>query len=124
MLSHAVRLDLLRAQRDVAARSQVILQRRVDLLQTAVNARQETEEVQTRQAALAAGAEAIGKHPVIRSLAEDNAFFVETLPKGAGDVQEARAELEVIRSKTSSIEQRLARSRQHVEIGGLSPITG
>ena len=124
MLSHAVRLDLLRAQRDVAARSQVILQRRVDLLQTAVNTRQETVEVQTRRAALAAEEEAIGKHPVIRSLAEDNAFFVETLPKGAGDVQEARAELEVIRSKTSSIEQRLARSRQHVEIGGLSRITG
>jgi potassium efflux system protein len=124
LLSHAVRLNLLRAQRDVAARSQVILQRRSDLLRTALNERRELADIQAREAAIAAEAGAAGKHPVIRSLAEQNASLAVTLPKGANDIQEATAQLEDIRTNTRSLEQRLARSRQHVEIGGLSRTTG
>jgi len=124
LLSHTVRLNLLRARRDIAARLQVMLHRRTELLRAAVNERQESAEDQARQAAIAAELAAADKHPVVRSLAEDNAVLAVTLPKGAGDIQEASTRLAELREKTKNIEQRLARSRQHVEVGGLSRITG
>ena len=124
LLSNAARLNLLRAQRDMAFRSQAILQRRADLLRAAMNARQETVEIEARQAALAAAAEASDKHPAVRSLAKENAFLVETLPKGAGDVLQVNAQLAEIKNITRRIERRLARSREHVKIGGLSRTTG
>lgn len=124
LLSHAARLGLLRARRDVVARSQVMLQRRTDLLRAAVDERNKLAEIEARQAAIATEAEAADKHPAIRSLAEDNASLTVKLPKGAKEIQEANAKLAETRAKTRSIEQRLARSRQHVEIGGLSRTTG
>ena len=124
LLSHAIRLDLLRAKRDVVARSQVTLQQRADLLRAAVNERQQMAQIQAQQAAIAAEMAAADKHPVVRSLAEDNAALAVDLPKGAADIQAASIQLAEIKTNTQSIEQRLARSRQHIEIGGLSRITG
>jgi potassium efflux system protein len=124
LLSHGVRLDLIRAKRDVAARAQMMLQQRTNLLRAAVNELQLEADKQAREAASAAELAAADKHSVVRSLAEENADLVVNLPKGAADIQEASTQLAEVKTKTSSIEQRLARSRQHIEIGGLSRTTG
>ncbi len=124
LLSNTVRVNLLRASRDAAARTQTELKQRTDLLRAALSGLQQAAEIEAQQAALAEELAAADKHPVVRSLAEKNAALVTDLPKGAADVQEADAQLAMIRVKTQSIEQRLARSRQHIEIGGLSRITG
>ena len=124
LLSHSVRLNLIRAKRDTAARLQVALNRHTELLRTTLNERQLAAEIQAQQAAIAAELAAADKHPVVRLLAEDTAALAVTLPKGAVEIQAASSELEEIRTITRGIEQRLARSTQHIDIGGLSRITG
>jgi len=124
LLSHAVRLELLRAKRDVAAREQVTLHSRTDLLRAAVSERQRAADIKAQQAAISAELAAADKHPLVRLLAEDNVALAVTLPKGATDIEEARAKLAEIRATTTSIAQRLTRSRQHVDIGGISRTTG
>jgi potassium efflux system protein len=124
LLSHSVRLNLIRAKRDAAERLQVTLYQRTELLRTIVNERRQAAEIQAKQAAIAAELAAADKHPVVRLLAEDNASLLVTLPMGAAEIQVASTELDRIRTITKDIAQRLARSRQHIDIGGLSRITG
>lgn len=124
LLSYTVRLDLLRAKRDVAARSQVSLQQRAELLRTVANERQQADEAQAQQAAIAAELESVDKHPVVRSLAEDNVALAVMLPTGAADILSASEELAEMKRITKGVEQRIARSSQHIEVGGLSRITG
>ncbi len=124
LLSYAVRLDLLRVKRDVAARSQVTLQQRADMLRTLVSDLQQAAETRAKEAAIDAELAAADKHPVVRSLAEYNASLAVNLPSGAADIEEAKAQLAEITTKTRSIERRLARSRQFIAIGGNSRITG
>jgi potassium efflux system protein len=124
ILSHTVRLDLLRTKLEVAVRSQALLKRRTDLLRAAVNERQQTAEREAQQAAIAAEMAAADKHPVVRSLAEDNASLVVALPKRAEDLEEARFQLSRIQAAIEDVQERFIRSRQHIEIGGRSRITG
>jgi len=124
ILSHAVRLDLLRAKLEVAVRSQVVLERRTDLLRAAVNERQQIAEREAQQAAIAAEMAAADKHPVVRSLAEDNASLAVALPKRAEDLEEARFHLNRIQAAVEDVQERFVRSRQHIEIGGRSRVTG
>ena len=124
ILSHTVRLDLLRTKLEVAVRSQALLKRRTDLLRAAVNERQQTAEREAQQAAIAAEMAAADKHPIVRSLAEDNASLVVALPKRAEDLEEARFQLSRIQAAIEDVQERFIRSRQHIEIGGRSRITG
>ena len=124
LLSHEVRLDLLRTKLEVAMRTQVLLQRRTDLLRAAVNERQQIAEREAQEAAIAAEMAAADKHPVVRSLAEDNASLAVALPKRAGDLEEARAQLSQIQEAIEDVRTRFTQSKQYIEIGGGSRITG
>ena len=124
LLSHDVRLDELRAKRDAAARAQVLLQQRASLLRDASDQKEEAAENESRRAAIEAQEDAADKDPVIRTLVEENAALALSLANGAKDIREAREQLVEIRSATNSIEQRLSRSRQHIDVGGLSRVTG
>lgn len=124
LLSHAVRQDLLKAQRDATARSQLEASRRVELLREAVNTRRQAAAMFAQQAALAAELAAADKHPVVRTLAEGNANLTRRLPKLAADIERETTRLELTEAQVRDLEQRLARSQQRLEIGGLSRAIG
>jgi potassium efflux system protein len=124
LLSHGVRLTLLKAQRDVEARARVEGQRRVELLRGLVNEKRQAAAMTAQEAAVAAELASADKHPVVRALAEGNAGLTRELPAVTADIERVTALLDQIRREATDIEQRLARSRQRLEIAGLSRAIG
>ena len=123
-LSHGVRLSLLQAQRDVAARAQLEAAPGIELLRAAVNQRVQNAAVEAQRAAAVAELAVVDKHPVLRELASDNAELTKELPDLAAATQALNTELQQIKAEQAGIEQRLARSEQRLEIGGLSRVLG
>jgi len=124
ILSYTVRLDLLKAQRDSVARSQVEGHQRVELLRTIVNERRQFAAIVTQQGALAAEQAAADKHQIVRNLAEANASLTRALPGIAADIERETGKLNQIAGAASDIERRLARSQKRLEVGGLSRAIG
>ncbi|HEY5643464.1 MAG TPA: mechanosensitive ion channel domain-containing protein [Woeseiaceae bacterium] len=124
LTSHGIRLELLYAERDVALRSRAEIAQRVDILGEAVNTKRQAAAALARQSAVAASLAATDKHPVVRALAEGNVNLTNELPRRAAEIEVAADQLEQLRAKASDIERRLARSRQHVEIGGMTRAIG
>ena len=123
-LSHGVRLSLLQAQRDVAARAELEIAPRIELLRAAVNQKIQDAAVEAQRAAAVAELAVVDKHPVIRALASQNAELTKELPELAAASQELNTQLQQIKTEQSDIEQRLARSERRLEIGGLSRVLG
>jgi len=124
IVSNSVRLELLRAQRDMAARSLASLRREVEVLQTAVNAKRQLSATQVLQETALAELAAADKHPVVRELAEGNAGLTRELPAVAADIERVTSDLSNIEEQARGIEQNLARSRQRLEVGGVTQAIG
>ena len=124
IVSNNVRLELLRAQRDIADRTLTNLRRELDVLQNAVNAKRQMRATQALQETALAELAAAGKHPVVRELAEGNVELTSELPAVAADIERVTGELSTIEEKARTIEQSLARSKQRLEVGGVTQVIG
>lgn len=124
LLSHAVRLVLLKTDYQVAARSRVAVARRAELFRAQVNTERQAIALLAQQSAAAAELAAADKHPVVRVLAEGNAMLTSELPEVAADIERAAGELDRVESDARAIEERLARSQQRLDVGGMSRVTG
>jgi potassium efflux system protein len=124
LASHGVRLDLLRAQRDVAARNVARLRGESSVLQGVANELRQSAAEQALQDAALAELAAAGSHPVIRELAEGNAELTRELPSIAADTQRVTRELGQVENQARQIEQAYDRSVQRLEIGGISQVIG
>jgi potassium efflux system protein len=124
VLSHTARLDLLNARRDAAERARSEGDERVAVALAAVNELRQSAALLAQQAAAAAELAASDQHPIVRELAEGNAALTLELPEIARRTQAVTAQLTLAESETAELEDRLARSRLRVEIGGLSRATG
>ncbi|MEM1202997.1 MAG: mechanosensitive ion channel domain-containing protein [Acidobacteriota bacterium] len=124
LLSHGVRLNLIGAQRDDAARERVEMRRRVDVLQTAVNGRRQLQADQAQEAAALAELAAADEHPAVRALAEENAGLTRELPAVASEIQRATGRLYQIESEAKGIEQNLAGALKRLELGGVNQVLG
>ena len=120
LVSHSVRQELLKARLDVAQRSRLQSQRRVELLRAEVNERRQTAASLAQQAAEVIELASANKHPVLRALAEDNAGMTRELPSVVARIERATTKLDQINADARELEQRLARSRQRLDVGGLS----
>lgn len=120
LVSHNVRLELLNAQLGVAARARLQLQNRVEFLRAQVNERRQIAATLAQQTAEVVELAAADKHPVVRALAEDNASMTRELPSVVTRIERASTQLDQITTEAKILEQRLARSRQRLEVGGLS----
>jgi potassium efflux system protein len=120
LLSHSVRLELMQARLEVAERSRAQSQSRVELLRTQVNERRQTAANLAQQAAEDIELAAADKHPVVRALAEGNAGMTRELPAVVTRIERAATELDQVNADARDLEQRLTRSRQRLDIGGLS----
>jgi potassium efflux system protein len=124
LVSQGARLELLRAQRDITARSVARTRRQAEVLQAVVNDRRQSAATQALQDAALAELAAADKHPVIRTLAEGNADLTRRLPAIAADIERVTGELAAVEAQARQIEQAFARSVQRLEIGGVSQVIG
>jgi potassium efflux system protein len=124
LLGNSASVNLLRARRDAADRTRLELERRVELLRGIVNDRRETAAMLAQQAAAEAELAATDKHPVVRELAVGNAGLTRDLSLLAAEIERVSLQLDKIRTEARTIEQRLARARQRLEVGGLSRAMG
>jgi potassium efflux system protein len=60
----------------------------------------------------------------VRALAEVNAGLTRQLPDVAADIERVTSQLDAIKDQAKNIEQRLSRSKQRLEIGGVSRSIG
>lgn len=123
-LSHSFRARLLEAQRNTSTRQRAIVNRRVELLRALVNERRKTVATDAQQATAAATLTTADKHPVVVDLAEGNAELTERLIENATQIQMLDRRLDQIEIETGDLNQRLVRSQQRLEIGGLSRVIG
>jgi potassium efflux system protein len=124
IVSNRARLELTRAQRDIAARTLSGLRREVEVLQAAVNAKRQQSATQVLQETALAELAAADKHPVVRELAVGNAELTRELPAVAAEIERVTDELSNIEEQAREIEQNLARSRQRLEVGGVTQAIG
>ena len=124
LLSHGVRLDLIRAQRDAAANSREALNQRVAVLQSIVNVARQSEAVAAQQAAEEVEIAAAGAHPVVREIAEANAALTRELPTVATDIETTTSALADITERVQQIERSMTLSRQRLEVGGVNQVIG
>ncbi|MDJ0907377.1 MAG: mechanosensitive ion channel, partial [Woeseiaceae bacterium] len=124
LVSHPVRLTLLRARLEIAERSRLEANQRVEFVRDIVNEkRQEAADLAQRSAA-EVEEEAAGKHPVIRALAIQNANLTRELPEIATKIDRATQRLESLRDEAENVELRLQRSQQRLEVAGLNRSLG
>jgi potassium efflux system protein len=124
LLSHSARIDLLRAQRDTAAREVSEKRAREELLQTAVNSRRQAAAEQARVNAEEGELAAADKHPVVRAIAERNRELTSELPTVVAGIEEATNELRLTEELAQTIQESIARSRKQLEVGGVTQIIG
>jgi potassium efflux system protein len=124
LLSQTVRLDLLKAQRDLAARDLAYQQEVASVLQGIVNDKRQSAAAQAQRDAVLAELAAEGKHPVVRALAQGNADLTRELPEVAASIEQVTGQLAATEEQARDIEQRLARSKQRLEVGGINQVIG
>jgi potassium efflux system protein len=124
LLSQNVRLELLKAQRDLKTREVTLLRREVAVIQEATNAaRQDVAAKLLRDAAIAELA-AADKHPVVRELAAETVALGAELPPVVANIQRTTKQLENVEVQAREIEKLLEISQQRLEVGGVSQAIG
>ena len=124
LLSMPMRVELLEAQRDRAARSVKRIAMRVRMLEQLSSDQGHVEAQQARQEATAAVYEAAGKHPLVQELAEKNAELTSELASIADSLREISASDENIDKEAAQIEGYFRTARERLAIAGLSEILG
>ena len=124
LVSHNARLNLLRAQLDVAERSRLESARRVELVRGIVNEKRQQAADLAQQSATAVEEEAADKHPVILALAVENAMLTRELPKIASNIDQATQRLQQLRDEAEDVEQRIERGQQRLDVAGLNRSIG
>lgn len=124
LASYAVRLELVAARRDQAARELANARdgvRQMDELVSQV--RRSAAALAVEQAARAEQA-AEAKHPAIRRLAEANAHSSGELAALTADAEQVNALREAIEARLWQLQQDFQSARQKLEVGGLSQAIG
>ncbi|QBQ56423.1 mechanosensitive ion channel [Nitrosococcus wardiae] len=120
LLSHNVRLQLLRMQRDLTAQQVSQAQARVKYLQELIDQRRQVEVGEVQEAAARAEQEAAGKHPAIQELAEQNARLSKGLTSLVAHLGRVTAKREAAEAQLKQIKQDFNSAQQRLEIAGLN----
>ena len=124
LLSQGMRIDLLRAQRDSAARSLGRIEIRVTMLEELLTGqrRSETEQVIAESDSAALGE--VADHPLVRQLVEGNRALGEELQALNDKLEEVSADSNSAANKLREIEDSFQIARQRLDVAGLSPALG
>lgn len=124
LLSHSVRLTLLKIKRDLAERSLAEQRQVVAVYQTAVNSRRQSSAVLAQQQTLLTGLRAADAHPTVRQIAEENVELARELPDIAREIEAATEATAEIDEQARQLEESFGRSQQRLEIGGVNQLIG
>ncbi len=122
--SHSVRLELLRAQRDMQARQVADERRSAAVLQVAVNAARQNDALRLLSEAALTELSVADKHPAVQAIAAETVAFGSELPTVVADIERVTAQLDDVAAQSREIEQALTVSRQRLEVGGISQAIG
>ncbi|MEA2092970.1 MAG: mechanosensitive ion channel, partial [Pseudomonadota bacterium] len=124
LLSQPARIQLLDAQRDQTAASLKRIRTRVQMIDTLLSRRRLADAEQARTAAEAAQREAIGKHPLVQELAQQNAALSQDLISLASRLEQATAEEDTVSQEAKNIGEALRDTRKKVGFAGLNKALG
>ncbi|MBT8122538.1 MAG: mechanosensitive ion channel protein MscS, partial [Gammaproteobacteria bacterium] len=122
--SQPLRIDLLKAQLDQTALDLDVARTRVQLLEDMLSSRRIAEAEQARTETDEAQREALGKHPLVRDLAEQNAALSAELGTLASDLEQVIAEDDAADKLTQRISDDFSNSRQKLELAGMNQALG
>ena len=122
LLSMPMRIDLLEAQRDQAARSVRRVALRVKMLEQLSSQQGHVEAEQAREEAAAAVSDAAGKHVIVQELAEKNAALTRELAAIATSHRKVSASDEAVDKEADRIEDYFRAAQERLEIAGLSEV--
>ncbi|MGB5664249.1 hypothetical protein, partial [Eudoraea sp.] len=124
LLTHASRLELLQAQRDLAGQAVEIGRAQARRFEDAISERRGVTAELVRQQAETTRQELEGRHPAIRDLARGNVEVSARLAQRVLDVQDASKERDGLREQATSIADALSSTRNRLAIAGLNQVLG
>jgi potassium efflux system protein len=124
LLSQPMRIELMQAQRDRTERSHNRLATRLSMLEELLGQQRRKEAEQAKLEAEVAKAEMVGKHPLIRQLAEQNAALTDHLTRVSAELEKVSTGDESAYSSAKRIEEELRSTKKKLEVAGLSQVLG
>jgi len=124
LLSMPMRIGLLEAQRDRAARSVKRVATRVKMLEELSSRQGRVEAEQAREEAAAAVSDAAGKHSIVQELAEKNAALTAELASIAASLRKVSSRDDSIDVEADRIEEYFRTARERLDIAGLDEVLG
>jgi potassium efflux system protein len=124
LLSQPLRIELLKAQRNQTAFSLERIRTRTQLLENMLSSRRVAEAEQAKTETEEAQLAALGKHPLVQDLAEQNAALSAELTGLATDLEQVLAEDNTANSLAQRISDDFSSSRQKLELAGMNQALG
>jgi len=124
LLSQPSRVQLLGAQRDLAAHQVASLTALVSALQGQLNTRRQQEAETARAETMAARQLALNKHPAVRRVADQNAELSRELETLASSMSKITSERDVLDKQATQLEHDFQNVRLRIDIAGLSEALG
>ena len=124
LVSQPMRVELLKVQNDQAARQAEALRTALRALEAQVSERRRVEAETAKVEAEAAERAAAGQHPVVQTLAEQNADLSEELAKLTAELEQASAQQKAAEREAKQIEEDFRSAKKKLEVAGLSQALG
>ena len=124
LLSHPIRLDLLKARRDLLARQVATAEDQIKVLQDRYHRLRREEAARVQAETERAQREASGKHSAIRELAETNANMSLELSGLAQRVEQIIATKQSATTQREQIQKEFKSTQEKLDVAGLSDVLG
>lgn len=124
LAAHDARLALKTAERNLLTRQTNNADAQVKALQAEVNRLKREEAERARLAAEKAQREAIGKHPEIKNLADENAELSKTLSHVINQEQQTTKEKVATEDHKEQLDKQFKEAQRRIEIAGLNETLG
>ena len=124
LASQPVRLEALRAQKQLLELNLVTSRKKVATIETAVNEARLQDTERAKIKARAAEAIAAGSHPLVMELAGRNTELSEEIDALAGAIENLELEKKNAADEAARIERSFSETRQKIEVAGVSQILG
>jgi potassium efflux system protein len=124
LLSQPMRIELLKARRDLAEHVVRTLREKVNRLQDVADRARRAQAEEAKEEAQAAQREAEGKHPLVEALAERNAALSETLEDLTTRLDRINDRQAKATEEVTRIEKSFSSAKQKIEVAGLSQVLG
>ena len=124
LLSMPMRIELLEAQRDQSAYTVERVAVRVNLLEVLASRQVGAAAEQAGAAARQAVSDAVGKHPLVQELAEQNASLTDEISTLAVELKQHSASNEAITAEAKRVEENFRTAREKLGVARITEVLG